>query len=346
VSNTLLTNSYGKTYGSVTNALLYARPTGMIVAAQERHAAPFGTTYAAVRAGGGEVLAYVDPVDYVLSPGAGDAATYYSPDPGNFLWPTPTYGSRTEFSGTSLADMSVNSAWIQHTLDYIQGIIIEGKMDGVYLDVVGDRLYTALADWASWPTTEQNAFTDGNVDLVRRLAALRDSLNPSFIIVNNNVWDGNGPRGLPGENYVDGVELEHSPLNAYHIGYAGRTFAGVATRRRMLVTALSNDDAQQWKYVQGVTDVDDQSTAQYSHPNVPSIGFNNLNPSGGGGEAISSLPIPNIAVPFSGMLINPTTALPYKPSTADAASVLALPNPSTPISAVLVDPTTGVSYRT
>ena len=67
--------------------------------------------------------------------------------------------------------------------------------------------------------TERNAWTDGAVDLVRRIDAKRRAINPNFIIVNNNIWarsDGS-TRGLAAEKYVDGVSLEHpGGVNTYH----------------------------------------------------------------------------------------------------------------------------------
>ena len=96
-----------------------------------------------------------------------------------------------------MTDMRPGSAWIQHVVSYIGKLMREGKVDGVFLDNVGARTWMPLAEWKTWPLKEQNLYTDGQVDLVRRLDALRRQIKPSFIIVNNSVWDRGDTRGLP-----------------------------------------------------------------------------------------------------------------------------------------------------
>ncbi len=74
-------------------------------------------------------------------------------------------------------------------MKYVEGLMREGKVDGVFLDAVGIRPWASLAEWNSWPQSEKNAFAAGNVDLVRRLDARRRAIKPDFIIVSNNVWE-------------------------------------------------------------------------------------------------------------------------------------------------------------
>jgi hypothetical protein len=91
--------------------------------------------------------------------------------------------------------------------------------------------------------------------------------------VNNSLWDRGDPAGFEGEKYVDGVVLEHPPLNDYHRRYAGRRFGDLG-HRRVLVIARSADDARAWAHVPGVTHVTDERN--YGHPDAPLVPFTPL----------------------------------------------------------------------
>jgi hypothetical protein len=172
-----------------------------------------------------------------------------------------------------MTDMRSGSAWIQYVVTYVEGLMREGKVDGVFLDAVGVRPWSSLAEWNSWPQSEKNAWAAGNVDLVRRLDARRRAINPSFIIVANNVWESGTTRALDGERYIDGVALEHpKPLSPWHVAYAARPFGNLG-HRRVLVIANTKADAQAWAKVSGVTHVSDQTSAQYQYPNPPALSF-------------------------------------------------------------------------
>lgn len=152
------------------------------------------------------------------------------------------------------------------------------KVDGVFLDVLGARLWEGpmgLSQWSTWPQAQRDEWTRGNVDFVRRLSAARDAINPNFIIVNNNVWDGNGSLGLTGEKYVDGVCLEnHLPTSAYHVACAKRPFSG----KNRCVIAISQY-AVEWSKIEGVTYACNQSRATvptgsvYATPTPPPVPF-------------------------------------------------------------------------
>ena len=153
----------------------------------------------------------------------------------------------------------------------------ERKVDGVFLDVLGARPW-GTSNWTSWSSTERNAWTDGAVDLVRRIDAKRRAINPNFIVINNNVWarsDGS-TRGLVAEKYVDGVAIEHpGGVNKYHAAYVGKTFGSLG-HRRVMVIGSSADQARAWAGVKGVTHVSSQETSHYSYPTVPPISFRAL----------------------------------------------------------------------
>jgi hypothetical protein len=273
-ANTLPTNPLGFQYGTIfTNDSSYYNSTGMLIAstcnAGDSH-------FQDARAAGAEVLEYIDPVDVPddIALPCSLSANFYA---WSALWPYPTTspGSRVNYMNTHIGDVSVGSAWADAVVTYVVNLMISGKVDGVFVDVLGARLWTS-ANWDAWPTAEQNAFTDGAVDLVRRLDAARREINPRFIIVNNNTWyDGVNTRGLAGEWYVDGVCLEHhsSTPPGFNTDYAGRTFGNLG-HRRMLAIATSTSDAVNWATIQGVTHVSDQQT--YSNPGPPPIGFHPL----------------------------------------------------------------------
>ena len=267
-------NPLGIAFKYVTNVTSYGRPTGMLIAGRcNRNDAAFQTA----RRGGAEVLAYVNPVarpDHHVC--ALDTQYYMNNLGGVPLWPYPRYGTRSPWPNTRMTDIRVGSAWSNHVVAYVERLMREGRVDGVFLDAVGVRPWASLADWHSWPASEKKAFADGNVDLVRRLDARRRAIKPDFIIVNNNVWESGTTKALAGERYVDGVALEHPrPLSPWHVAYARRTFSNLG-HRRVLVIANTRADARAWANVPGVTHVSDQTSAQYRNPNAPAVPFQAL----------------------------------------------------------------------
>jgi hypothetical protein len=231
--------------------------------------------FAKARESGAEVIAYLNAIEvYDHLPCKLNAGFYMGDRESVPLWPYPRYGERVNWPKTHLADMRAGSAWVNHMVEYISDLMREGKVDGVFLDTVGARLWDR-PKWNEWPKQEQDAWTEGNIDFVRRLDAARRKLNPNFIIVTNNVWDlGHGDkRGFEGEKYIDGIMLEHQKPNEYHQKYASHPF-GDGGHRRLLVMALSEDDAKEWANVPGVTHVAWQT--KYDHPGPPLVPFRAL----------------------------------------------------------------------
>ena len=269
-SNSYPTNPLGLQYdpSNFTNDSSYYAQTGMLIAdtcnAGDSH-------FQSARTAGAEVLEYINPVDILDTPPCAEKVKFYR---WSALWPYPTSapGTRVNYSGSHIGDITVHSAWADAVVDYVENLMISGTVDGVFVDVLGERLWSTLADWTSWSTDEQNAFTDGAVDLVRRLDAARRAINPRFIIVNNNVWyDGVNTRGSPGDWYVDGVCLEHPVVtSSFKQAYAGRSFTNLG-HRRMLVIASSSSDVSTWTGIQGVTHISDQQS--YSNPDPHPVPF-------------------------------------------------------------------------
>jgi hypothetical protein len=267
-------NPAGLAYRYTTNVSLYGKPTAMLIAGRCNRYDP---AFAAARAKGAEVLAYLIPTQRPDQTVCALDTTFYMNNLGNVpLWPYPSYGQRVNWANTHMTDMRPGSAWILSVVKYIEGLMIENKVDGVFLDGTNVRPWGKLAEYGTWPQWEKDRWADGNVDLVKRLDASRKRLNPGFIIINNGVWDSKySTHGLAGESYVDGVCLEEPAyLSPWHVKYVARPF-GTSGHRRVLVIGNTKSEAQGWAKVPGVTHVAAQTTMAYPPP--PLVGFTPLN---------------------------------------------------------------------
>ena len=271
-ANTYKVNPFGISYNSTVNVSQYGNPGGILIPSDCNREDP---AFASARANGAEILAYLNPVSVPDSAHCALSEEFYMGDVRDVpLWPYPTVGRRIHYTGTHMTDLRKNSAWSNYVVNYVAMLMREDKVDGVFLDVLGARLWTSLANWESWPQAEKDAYTDGAVDLVRRLYAKRNEINPRFIIINNSVWDRGDSRGFAGERYVDGVSREHpSYASEFQRNYVRKTF-GDGRHRRVIVIAHDNADALNWKNVQGVTHVAAQES--YSRVTAPPVGFTRL----------------------------------------------------------------------
>jgi hypothetical protein len=250
----------------------YYQPGALLVAGNCNR---YDERFQKARDAGAEVIAYLNPIEvYDHLPCELNAGFYMGGRENVPLWPFPAPGVRVNWPKTHMADLRVGSKWSNHIVEYVTQLMREGKVDGVFLDNIGARMWDA-AKWKEWPKQEQDAWMEGNIDLVRRIYAARNEINPDFIVVTNNVWDlSNGDkRGFEGEKYVDGVMLEHAKLNAYKTQYAARAF-GDGRHRRVLVMANSEEEAKAWADVPGVTHVAFQK--KYDHPGRPLVPFRRL----------------------------------------------------------------------
>jgi hypothetical protein len=269
-------NPLGIAYKDTTNVSLYGQPSGILIAGRCNRNHP---AFEEARRRGAEVLAYVlateRPDTRVC---ALDNELYLNDSARVPLWPYPSDGQRISYPHTHMTDMRPGSPWILHVVDYVAQLMRDRKVDGIFLDVMGARMWGKLAQWDSWPQAEKDAWTDGNVDLVRRLDERRHAIDPSFIIVTNGYWDRGDQRGVDGARYVDGIMLEHPKAgSSWHIKNAGRQFSDLG-HRRVLVVATDKDSAQTWAQVKGVTHVSDQAggAKEYEHPNAPAVAFEAL----------------------------------------------------------------------
>jgi hypothetical protein len=274
VTVTAHANPLGLSFKATTNTSLYGKPTGMLIAGRcNRYDSAFQT----VRTKGGEVLAYLNPINRPNRAACALDSQFYMGDVARVpLWPYPSYGQRQLTSNTKMTDMRPGSRWITFVVGQIEKLMREGKVDGVFLDNVGARSWMPLAEWKTWSQKEKDLYTDGNIELVRRIDELRRRIKPSFIVVNNSLWDRGDTRGLPGERYVDGVSIEHPPgVTTWHTRYAGKAFSNLG-HRRVLIIASSNSEALAWSKVKGVTHTSAQLGSEYGYPEVPVVPFVNL----------------------------------------------------------------------
>jgi hypothetical protein len=268
-------NPFGLAYSQTSNVSLYAKPTGILVTGRCNR---YNSAFASARSKGAEVLAYINaferPDNYICALDQGLYMNNYGAVP---LWPYPRYGTREYWPGTKLTDMRPGSKWILWVVSYVEKLMRERKVDGVWLDGIGARPW-GNSQWTSWSATEKKLWTNGNIDLVRRLDAKRRAINPNFLLISNNVWGGitvSGTNPLLGEQYVDGIALEHPTLylTAYHRGQVGHKFSNLG-HRRVFVIARDATEARAWAAVPGVTHVSNQM--HYRYPTVPPVSFKTL----------------------------------------------------------------------
>jgi hypothetical protein len=220
------------------------------------------------RAAGAEVLAYIDPVEMLdnSTPCATYTALYSSATDWPYL--DATGHRRSNWPGYHLVDISKNSAWSNALVAYVEQLMRDDNVDGVFLDVLGSQLWDDAqgngAHYGQWPTqAEKDRWTDGAVDLVKRLDERRRAVNPRFIIINNGHWERNADtRGVEAEQYVDGVCLEQKDRSssAYYRAYAARPFGNLGHRRVLAITR-DETNADEWDADPNVTHVGWQDPA-------------------------------------------------------------------------------------
>jgi len=257
---------------SFTNIEDYYQPGALLV---DGNCNRYDERFQKARAAGAEVIAYFNPIEIYDKLPCKLNQDFYMGDRNKVpLWPYPSPGVRVNWPHTHMVDLRKGSVWSNYMIDYFSKLMKEGKVDGVFLDNIGARLWDR-ARYKEWSQQEKDEWMEGSIDLVRRLDAARKQIDPKFLIVANGLWDmGNGDkRGFEGEKYVDGVMLEHAPINEYKKMFAARRY-GDERHRRLLVMANSEEEAKEWATMPGVTHVAAQQ--HYDHPGKPLVPFNKL----------------------------------------------------------------------
>jgi hypothetical protein len=266
----------------------YQHPTAMLVTGRCNR---YHDNFTLARARGAEVLAYINVMEQpISSPCAADDAFYKVNGANPARWIGPDNQPRMEYPSNEMLDIRVNSAWSNRVVAYIEQLMRDDQVDGVFLDVIGARLWSPMANWENkalpdgtnpdpkgtaddWTQSERDAWTAGAIDIVRRLYASREAINPRFIIVNNNTWVGAlSTGGTEGEKFVDGVCLEHHEPTESMTLYANKPFGrgpnGTSSERHRRVLVIANDDAiaTDWTAVGGVTHIASQHKKDETHP--------------------------------------------------------------------------------
>ena len=165
-------------YSNSTAITAYAKPTGAVVVGRN-----FTNTGVIdqVQAGGGEVYMYVNVIDgyWEDSAATGSQADLYGGAQNNpaYLWQPRRYN----WPGTPMMDMRPGSPWVLHAVDHIKRWFPTTHAKGIFLDVVGERLWSGA--WSGMSATERANWTAGNKDFVQRLRA---AMGPNVILVANN----------------------------------------------------------------------------------------------------------------------------------------------------------------
>jgi hypothetical protein len=265
-------NPFGLFYdASFENIDDYMQPGALLVTGNCNRYDPH---FEKARAAGADVVAYLNIVEVYDHSPCRLSDTVYMGTGSAPLWPYPKYGQRVNYKNTHLTDLRAGSKWSDFAVEYISNLMREGKVDGVFLDNIGARLYSKLADWRSWDKKEQDEWTLGNVDFVRRLDEARRQIDPDFLIITNGYWDRGDSLGLPGERHVDGVVLEHPKGDDWHVKYAARNFSDLGHRRVLVIAHDTPEDTAIWDKAAGVTHVTLQPS--YHHANKPALPFRAL----------------------------------------------------------------------
>lgn len=246
-------------YSNSSAILDYAHPTGAVVVGRNFTDT---ATIDRVQAGGGEVYMYVNVVDGFWDgmTATGEQAALYggSTNDPSYLWQPRRYN----WPGTPMLDLRPGSPWVLHAVDHLARWFPTTHAKGIFLDVVGDRLWSGA--WDQMSASERSAWAAGNADFVHRLRA---ALGPNVILVANNFWNNGNPD-------LNGITLEHHPFSEVtSLGrQVGRSDWAKPVRNMVIATSVS--DARQWAGVPGVTHISAQST--YDGPAAPIMPFSQL----------------------------------------------------------------------
>ena len=252
-------NPFTLDYSNSTSITAYAHPTGAVVVGRN-FVNP--SVVNRVQAGGGEVYQYINYVEgyFENSSATGDQAGLYGGgqnNPAYLMKPT-----RYNWPGTPMMDLRPGSPWVLHAVEHTRQWFPTTHAKGLFLDVIGDRLWTGA--WDSMSSSERTAWAAGARDLIHRL---RVALGPNVIIVANNIWENGNPD-------LNGIVVEHHPYSE-NARWAGMLQRSDWTKPvRNLVIANSTGEATQWAGRPGVTHVSAQG--DYGGPAAPVIGFSPL----------------------------------------------------------------------
>ncbi len=246
-------------YSNSTDILDYAHPTGAVVVGRGFKNPALVDR---VQAGGGEVYQYINVVEAFWDDqtASGDQAALYGGaknNPAFLMKPT-----RYNWPGLPMTDLRPGSPWVLHAVEHLRTWFPTTHAKGIFLDVIGDRLWTDA--WSSMSSSEQAVWTAGAKDFLVRLRA---ALGPNVILIANNIWENGNPN-------LNGITIEHHPVSnaSRWVTMTGRS--DWAKPVRNLVIANSTSEVAGWAKVAGVTHISAQSS--YGGPADPLLPFSPL----------------------------------------------------------------------
>lgn len=274
-------NPLGFAYTSTVGLEAYARPSAVLITGWGNR---YSQAFANARAAGAEVLAYINVVERPDKATDQIMLKFYMGDVSKVpLWIPP----RSNYPGQMLTDMRVGSAWVEHCLVDLEALMREDTVDGVFLDVVGARLWSPLAAWDTWSQGERDDWSEGNLAFVRRLDAIRRSVNDEFKIVTNNLWELEAY--AEGRIYIDGVCIEHHPSTRPSArAAAARAYSPLGHRRVFWIATYPPppktlaQEVEELSQLPGVTHISDQvkklptDPSPYLKVTPPPVEFNDL----------------------------------------------------------------------
>ena len=147
-----MSNPLGFFYKSTENWQQFAGRTGMLVTGRCNRYVP---EFQQAREAGAEVLTYLDFIERPDNRVCALDQTFYMGDYSKVpLWPYPKPGARKNWPTATLTDIRQGSPWFDYAVEYIHKLMDEKRVDGVFLDVLGARLWKR-ANWDSWPVNER-----------------------------------------------------------------------------------------------------------------------------------------------------------------------------------------------
>jgi hypothetical protein len=253
---------------SFTNFEAYEHPTAMLIAGNCNRDDP---RFQQARAAGAEVLAYLNPTSVYDSLPCRNKPGLYGHDRERVpLWPYPSYGERVSWKHTHMTDMRPGSAWSNHVVDFVEQLMRDGQFDGVFLDVVGARVWADTTQWERLApgrarrihARQHRPGSPHRSEAPRHRSGLYRGQQQSL---------GSRRRGRLRRREIRRRRGARAPGAQRLSPQVRRPPFGDLGHRRVLVIARSTEDARAWAHVPGVTNVTDERT--YAHPGEPLVPF-------------------------------------------------------------------------
>jgi len=240
----------------------YARATGMVVLDLDL-VDEITPRLDRLRAGGAEFLPYVSLVEAPVGTrsdweergrlyGGGDSASYggEADVPSNWWWRGGRGQRRSQWPDTWMLDVRRGSAFADHAVQWADAFMRRCHCDGLFLDVLGSRLWSSA--WEQMSATERSQWSAGAYDLFSRLRARLDpDGNGRPLLVANNTqakddaaWAGWPADGHPGLNGF-GWERHQQSETPYYEGQV-RNGDWHSPRRMMVISRSYPDDCAFW----------------------------------------------------------------------------------------------------